>query len=134
MPMNFGVMWGFFYSLRSITRLLTTLGGLTLSIPIALVICGLLQVRNTRRHQYAWLISVLCGVVPAVINKIFDENAHLQLLLGIAPDLWQVLASVAFGASWFAGQSIPWGIPFWWPPEQSQSEPTQPPDQPPTAP
>ena len=94
---------------------------------------GLPLLRSRRRHILAYLVSIVCIVLPGVYFEAVQRapSGSLKPAFAYIPE---PVYGFLLGFGVFCSLAIPWGIPFWWPPEQSQSGLTQPPDQPPTAP
>lgn len=80
---------------------------------------GFLLMRATRLHWFAFAISVAGGVIPAVA---FVAVGHVNnsVIPGISYEAAGVIASAALFGGWFGALAIPWGLPFWWPPETEQ--------------
>ncbi|HTN03576.1 MAG TPA: hypothetical protein VL132_16920 [Planctomycetaceae bacterium] len=106
---------------------------LVLGFTALLIINGAPLVRRQRLHLVAYAVSALGGIVPALIVVSVDDPGQIPLP-GI-PEMAKVAIVLAaiFGGL-LAALSIPWGLPFWWPPAD-RDEPANPqPAPPPTAP
>jgi hypothetical protein len=85
---------------------------------------GLLQLRQNGVYWLAYLLSLSGVILPSlIINRIYSL-AHANVA-GLSYEELRPIIFAAVYVSWFAALAIPWGIPFWWPPQpESPPEPT----------
>lgn len=81
----------------------------------ALLASGLLLVRPTQLHWLAYEMSIAAGAIPAVAF-LAVERVNGTGIPGISREVANTIVSAALFGGWFGALSIPWGIPFWWPP------------------
>ncbi len=96
------------------------------AIAVLLLINGAQLVRPLRLHIIAYVGSVLGGIVVAAIALAINDPTQIQIPLPGVPDIVELaLTLAAVYGSLFGALAIPWGLPFWWPPqEDSPAGPT----------
>ena len=80
---------------------------------------GLLQVRCTRLHAVAYLLSVGAAIFPLAITTWIDNPGNLgrsNLGFSVPAAIALPMAYAALFGTWMAALAVPWGLPFWWPP------------------
>jgi hypothetical protein len=87
-----------------------------------LLASGLLQVRARPLHVVAYALSVAGAVLPSLVIITLDNPGRLTIP-GFTPDMIRAVVFAILFGSWFGALSIPWGIPFWWPPNDDDSTP-----------
>lgn len=87
---------------------------------------GSVLFRATRRHAIAYALSILLSALIPFADRAANSVNYVAIPSALAvPAAWAVmLGSVAFT---FATVTVPWGIPFWWPPEKDAGAETSPP-------
>lgn len=81
---------------------------------------GLLQIRFRRLHLLAYVVSLLGVLLPAAVPVILPDPSALALP-GFTNEMVRGLALAILYGSCFGALSLPWGIPFWWPPADDES-------------
>jgi hypothetical protein len=124
-PVSTASLYGFImfvdhYAQQYVDRTMAMIVGLT----GFLLVNGILLIRFSRWHVIAYAVSLVGGTIPAAI--VFSINDVGQLALPGVPEEFKVaILLAAFLGSLFGTLTIPWGLPFWWPPaETSPAEPT----------
>lgn len=94
---------------------------------------GLLLIRPRRSHLLAFLLSIGCAIFPGLMMFLLDNPDRIRIP-GLSHQATRpIFYAILFGG-WFAALAIPWGLPFWWPPEDRYEPATPQPAPPPTAP
>lgn len=81
---------------------------------------GLLQIRLRRLHLLAYVISLLAVLLPIAVLAILRDPSALAVP-GFTNQMVRGLALAILYGSCFGALSLPWGIPFWWPPADDHS-------------
>lgn len=121
-PAGMILLWGFLWlnqaAVRASVDFIIVIG---LGFTGVLIGSGVLLIRPRRLHALAYLLSVLGGIIPALVFVLAIHSAFSSAatLLGYAPGMKEALETAAILAAWLAPLSIPWGLPFWWPPERN---------------
>lgn len=108
---------------------------ISLELTLAIASGGLLQLHRTRAHFAAYGTSVILAVGAALLTVLLLARFQGNLPIpGLTQSMQRAVLYVALFGSWMAALSIPWGIPFWWPPEDRREPATPQPDPQPTTP
>ncbi len=89
-----------------------------------LLVSGLLQYRRRRLHAIAYLLSVAGAIFPTMVMVLIPGPGSLRIP-GLTSEMIRGIVFAALFGGWFGALSIPWGLPFWWPPEDDASSPAQ---------
>lgn len=96
---------------------------LPLGFLFAIGAAGLLQLRPQRHHVLAYLFSVGGAAVPALCFLLISPPDRFRIP-ALPPAMTRTVVYAIMFGGWFAALTIPWGLPFWWPPErESPPEP-----------
>ncbi len=93
---------------------------LPLGFLFAIGAAGLLQLRPQRRHVLAYLLSVGSAAVPTLCFLLISPPDRIRIP-ALPPEMTRAVVYAIMFGGWFAALSIPWGLPFWWPPEERAS-------------
>jgi hypothetical protein len=86
-----------------------------LGVPVLIFASGLLLIRGDRRHRLAYLLSAISSALPVLVMPLHSYVSRLNLVV-ISLPLREEFSLAALFGSIAAAISIPWGLPFWWPP------------------
>lgn len=80
---------------------------------------GLLLVRLSRSHALAYALSMIRSPLPLVVHYLLPNPLQrFGWLIPWRPWLMDHISIYApYYMVWFAAIYVPWGVPFWWPPE-----------------
>lgn len=107
------------YAQRYVDKTMAMIVGLT----GFLLVNGILLVRISRWHIFAYAASLIGGTIPAAIVFSINDVGRLAIP-GVPEEMIVAIVLAAFLGSLFGALTIPWGLPFWWPPaEASTAEP-----------
>lgn len=84
---------------------------------------GLLQLHRSRPHFAAYGLSVALALGAALLTVQLAKHDPKLPIPGLTAHMQRAITFVALFGSWMAALSIPWGIPFWWPPENDEPAP-----------
>lgn len=76
---------------------------------------GCVLLRRSRAHVTAYIASVLTAPVVAFQLNLLENFDMNSSPVGFIPAI-QTIVLVSAYATILCGLSVPWGIPFWWPP------------------
>ena len=84
------------------------------------VYSGLLLIRFTRIHVAAFVVAITASILPATYILLCDSVEAYRALMATGIPMWLVnsLYDTWNYAANLCTMFIPWGIPFWWPPEK----------------
>lgn len=97
--------------------------GLTAGMVLLMGGIGIVMLRRSRAHLMAFIASVLTAPVAALQMSLIQNYDVSSAPLGMVP-MVQTMILVSMYATILFGLSVPWGIPFWWPPSAEQTEST----------
>ena len=99
-----------------------TIGALSVSIhlTVVVVLSGLYLRRNTRLHAAAFWLSLALTPLPIMLTYLL-QYPHRFRVPWVDGGMQIALTGTAYLASWLCVMSVPWGIPFWWPPQVPES-------------
>lgn len=89
----------------------------TIGFFLVLLVSGLLQIRPRILYVAAYLASILGAAVPGLVMVLIDHPGRLRIP-GFTQEMMEGIVFAALFGGWFGALSIPWGLPFWWPPER----------------
>ena len=100
---------------------------ISLELTLAIAAGGLLQLHRTRVHFAAYGTSVALAVGAALLTVLLLARFQGNLPIpGLTQSMQRAVLYVALFGSWMAALSIPWGLPFWQPPERATPSETAP--------
>lgn len=122
-PVSTASLYGFImfvdhYAQQYVDRTMAMIIGLT----GFLLVNGILLIRFSRWHIIAYVASLVGGTVPAAIVFAIRDVGQLGIP-GLPDEAAIAIVLAAFLGSLFAALAIPWGLPFWWPPENDEPAP-----------
>ena len=118
-PLTLFVLRAFIVWMESVASTIGDVAGMAIGIPLVQLALGTLQVRLSRLHLVAWLISCLGAAPPVLILYAAGHNPERTRMMGVSSEVWVLFLIAGLMTSWLCALSIPWGIPFWWPPERT---------------
>lgn len=82
---------------------------------------GLLLVRPTKLHAIAFGVYMLCGLIGS-IELVFLKWLSDSSESGSNQQFAVIAGALAVMSGFVLGWAVPWGIPFWWPPERKSRQ------------
>lgn len=90
---------------------------LIVGFPVVAAGAGLTLIRRTRVHLLAFVLAIAGSALTALIVEP-AEDARNQIDAWIGDEHGLLILRVAILGAWLGSMTLPWGLPFWWPPEE----------------
>ena len=82
--------------------------------PVLVALSGRYLYQPSPSHVAAYWASLMASLFPITVTACFYLAKPFPL--GTPHEVEALMVIAATFSSWFSIMSIPWGIPFWWPP------------------